>query len=187
MADVAEVDPLIGTVVADRYRITRKLGEGGMGVVYLAVHEALRKQVAMKLLATSGRIDREAVARFEREAIAAANLKHPNIAEATDFGRLPDGALYLVMEYVEGTTLRKVLRDKGKLAPERALGILQQVAAALATAHASEVVHRDLKPENVIVRSVAGATGAAATGAAATSSSSPSWRLESSILARSVA
>ena len=162
MADVGEVDPLIGTLVADRYRITSKLGEGGMGVVYLAVHEALRKQVAMKLLATSGRIDREAVARFEREAIAAANLKHPNIAEATDFGRLPDGALYLVMEYVEGTTLRKVLRDKGKLAPERALGILQQVAAALATAHASEVVHRDLKPENVIVRSVAGATGAAA-------------------------
>ncbi len=162
MADVAEVDPLIGTVVADRYRITRKLGEGGMGVVYLAVHEALRKQVAMKLLATSGRIDREAVARFEREAIAAANLKHPNIAEATDFGRLPDGALYLVMEYVEGTTLRKVLRDQGKLVPERALGILQQIAAALATAHASDVVHRDLKPENVIVRSVAGATGAAA-------------------------
>ncbi len=162
MADVGEVDPLIGTLVADRYRITRKLGEGGMGVVYLAVHEALRKQVAMKLLATSGRIDREAVARFEREAIAAANLKHPNIAEATDFGRLPDGALYLVMEYVEGTTLRKVLREQGKLAPERALAILQQVAAALATAHASEVVHRDLKPENVIVRSVAGATGAAA-------------------------
>src|SRR5262245_24211610 len=111
----------------------RKLGEGGMGVVYQAVHEALRKPVAMKLLASTGRIDKEAVARFEREAIAAANLRHPNIAEATDFGRLPDGSFYLVMEYVEGTTLRRMLRDSGRLAPERALGVLQQVASALAT------------------------------------------------------
>ncbi|MFO0586573.1 MAG: serine/threonine-protein kinase [Polyangiaceae bacterium] len=162
MSEAGEDDPLIGTLVADRYRVSRKLGEGGMGVVYQAVHEALRKPVAMKLLATSGRIDREAIARFEREAIAAANLKHPNIAEATDFGRLPDGTLYLVMEYVEGTTLRKVLREQGKLDPARALGVLQQIAAALATAHASDVVHRDLKPENVIVRSVTGADGAPA-------------------------
>ena len=131
-----EGDPLIGTLIADRYRVGRKLGEGGMGVVYLAVHEALRKQVAVKLLGTTGRIDREAVARFEREAIAAANLKHPNIAEAMDFGRLPEGGLYLVMEYVEGTTLRRILGEQGKLAPERALAILQQVGVALATAHA---------------------------------------------------
>ena len=157
MQELSEEDPLIGSLVADRYRVSKKLGEGGMGVVYLAVHEALRKPVALKLLATSGRIDREAVARFEREAIAAANLKHPNIAEATDFGRLSDGALYLVMEYVEGTTLRRLLREQGKLPPERALGILQQVASALATAHARDVVHRDLKPENVIVSSLPGA------------------------------
>ena len=146
-------DPLIGTLVADRYRVVRKLGEGGMGVVYQAVHEALRKPVALKLLASSGRIDREAVARFEREAIAAANLRHPNIAEATDFGRLPDGALYLIMEYVEGTTLRRLLREQRRLPPERALVILEQVASALSTAHAREVVHRDLKPENIIVTS----------------------------------
>jgi serine/threonine protein kinase len=155
--EVTPDDPLLGTLVADRYRVVRKLGEGGMGVVYQAVHEALRKPVAIKLLAPAGRIDKEAIARFEREAIAAANLRHTNIAEATDFGRLPDGALYLVMEYVEGTTLRRLLREHGKLAPERALGILQQVAAALATAHARDVVHRDLKPENVIVVSVPGA------------------------------
>ncbi len=153
---MSEDDPLIGKLVADRYRVVRKLGEGGMGVVYQAVHEALRKPVAMKLLASSGRIDREAVARFEREAIAAANLRHPNIAEATDFGRLPDGALYLIMEYVEGTTLRRLLREQGKLPPERALAILEQVASALSTAHAGEVVHRDLKPENVIVTTAHG-------------------------------
>src|SRR5689334_6343224 len=122
-----------------------------MGVAYHAVHEALRKPVAIKVLATTGRIDREAVGRFEREAIAAANLRHPNIAEATDFGKLPDGGLYLVMEFVEGTTLRKVIREQGRLPPERALAILQQVAAALKAAHARDVVHRDLKPENVIV------------------------------------
>jgi serine/threonine-protein kinase len=122
-----------------------------MGLVYHAVHEALRKPVALKVLGTAGRNDREAMARFEREAIAAANLKHPNIAEAADFGQLPNGGLYIVMEYVEGTTLRRLVAEQGKLAPDRALAILQQVAAALATAHARDVVHRDLKPDNVIV------------------------------------
>ena len=151
---VSEDDRLVGTLVADRYRVGRKLGEGGMGVVYLAVHEALHKQVALKVLGTMGRVDREAIARFEREAIAAANLKHPNIAEAMDFGQLPDGGLYLVMEYVEGTTLRALLAEQGKLAPARALAILQQVGSALDTAHARDVVHRDLKPDNVIVTSV---------------------------------
>lgn len=151
---VIEDDRLIGSLVADRYRVGRKLGAGGMGVVYLAVHEALHKQVALKILKATGKIEREAIGRFEREAIAAANLKHPNIAEATDFGQLPGGGLYLVMEYVEGTTLKRLLAEQGKLAPERALAILQQVGSALATAHARDVVHRDLKPENVIVVSV---------------------------------
>jgi eukaryotic-like serine/threonine-protein kinase len=148
---VSEEDRLVGTLIADRYRVERKLGEGGMGLVYLAVHEKLKKQVALKVLGTVARSQGEAIARFEREAVAAANLKHPNIAEATDFGQLPDGGLYLVMEYVEGTTLRHLLKEHGKLPAERALGILKQVAAALATAHARDVVHRDLKPENVIV------------------------------------
>jgi eukaryotic-like serine/threonine-protein kinase len=143
-------DRLVGTLIDDRYRIGRKLGEGGMGLVYLATHESLRKQVALKVLPTSARLEREAITRFEREAIAAGNLRHPNIAEATDFGQLPDGGLYLVMEYVEGRTLRQVLAEE-KLAPERALGILRQIGAALAAAHARDVVHRDLKPENIIV------------------------------------
>ena len=161
---MSEADPLIGALIADRYRVVQKLGEGGMGVVYKAVHEALRKTVALKLLAPAGRVDREAVARFEREAVAAANLRHPNIAEATDFGKLPDGALYLVMEYVEGTTLRHLLHDAGKLPPERALAILLQVGSALATAHARDVVHRDLKPENVIITSAPASLSATASG-----------------------
>jgi serine/threonine protein kinase len=145
-------DPLVGTLVAGRYRIARKVGEGGMGTVYQAVHEALRKQVALKLLSGRGSSDKEMVARFEREAIAAANLRHPNIAEATDFGRLPNGEFYLVMEYVEGKTLRALLRaSPAGLETARALVILRQVASALARAHAKEIVHRDLKPENVIV------------------------------------
>jgi serine/threonine-protein kinase len=156
---VTENDRLVGTLVADRYRVGRKLGEGGMGLVYLAVHEGLRKTVALKVLGATARIERESIARFEREAIAAANLKHPNIAEATDFGQLPDGGLYLVMEYVEGVTLRQVLAEEGKLAPARALAIVQQVGAALATAHARDVVHRDLKPDNVIVARASAAAG----------------------------
>jgi hypothetical protein len=145
-------EELVGTVVAGRYRIERKLGEGGMGAVYKAVHEALRKPVALKLLSGRGSSDRETVARFEREAVAAANLRHPNIAEATDFGRLPDGAFYLVMEYIEGRTLRALVdASPSGVPPARALPILRQVAAALACAHAADIVHRDLKPENVLV------------------------------------
>ncbi len=163
--DVSAEGSLVGTLIADRYRVAQKLGEGGMGVVYKAVHEALRKPVALKLLTSGGgRIDREAVARFEREAVAAANLRHPNIAEATDFGKLPDGTLYLVMEYVEGTTLRHLIHDAGKLPPDRALGILLQVGSALATAHSRDVVHRDLKPENVIITSAPGGLASTASG-----------------------
>jgi len=148
---MSEDDPIIGTLIADRYRVGRRLGQGGMGVVYVAVHEALHKQVALKILQKLARLDPDAVARFEREAIATANLKHPNIAETTDFGQLADGGFYLVMEYVDGTPLRRLLAEQGKLAPERALSILRQVGSALATAHARDVVHRDLKPDNVIV------------------------------------
>lgn len=143
-------DPRIGTVVAERYRIVEKIGQGGMGAVYRGVHEALRKPVAIKLLLEQVRADAELVARFEREAVAAANLKHPNIAEATDYGQLSDGTLFIVMEYVEGVSLRALQRGE-PLDPARALRILQQIGSALSLAHARDVVHRDLKPENVLV------------------------------------
>ncbi len=137
-------------MIAERYRLTSKLGEGGMGAVYRGVHEALRKTVAVKFLVPAARADAELVARFEREAVATANLKHPNISEATDFGQLPDGTLFLVMEYVDGKNLRELCAG-GKLAPGRAFAILKQIGAALTFAHSLDVVHRDLKPDNVIV------------------------------------
>jgi serine/threonine protein kinase len=144
-------DPFLGAVVAGRYRLIEKIGEGGAGAVYRGVHEALRKPVAVKLLGRAARADREVVTRFEREAVAAANLKHPNIAEATDFGQMPDGTLFLVMEYVQGSSLRAILDRDGRLPPARVLHVLRQVCAAVVFAHGREVVHRDLKPENVVV------------------------------------
>jgi hypothetical protein len=146
-----ERDPFIGTVVAGRYRVVDKLGEGSMGAVYRGVHEALRNPVAIKFLLEHRSASKEMVARFEREAIAAANLQHPNIAAAMDLGRLPDGTFFLVMELVEGTPLRVLLSRAGRLPPSRALHILRQLGAALTRAHSVDIVHRDLKPENVIV------------------------------------
>src|SRR5690348_8563955 len=91
-------EPALGTVIAERYRLTRRLGAGGMGAVYKAEHVTLRRPVAIKLLHRYVRADREVVARFEREALAAANIDHPNVAQAYDSGRLADGTPYLVME-----------------------------------------------------------------------------------------
>ncbi len=145
-------DELIGTLVAGAYRVVRKLGEGGMGMVYQAEHEAQKKTVALKMLLEHGRENPEVVKRFEREALALANLRHRNIAEASDFGRLPTGDLYLVLEYIDGTTLRALVDAAPKgVQHERALRILGQMASAITFAHSLDVVHRDLKPENVIL------------------------------------
>ena len=145
------VDPRIGSTLADRYRILAPLGEGGMGTVYRGVHEALRRPVAIKFLQQKIHGNREMVARFEREAITAANLRHPNIADAIDYGTMPDGTLYLVMELVEGLPLRNVIQAGQGLPVERVLRILEQMAAALDLAHSMGIVHRDLKPENILV------------------------------------
>jgi eukaryotic-like serine/threonine-protein kinase len=146
----ASTDPLIGTVVAERYRVDRLLGEGGMGKVYAAEHVLMKKRLAIKALHPTLCKLPDVVARFEREAMAAANIDHPNIAAATDFGRLPDGSLFLVLELVVGTSLRDEIA-KGAMALDRALHIARQIATALAAAHAFGIVHRDLKPENVML------------------------------------
>ncbi len=137
-------------VIADRYRVIRKLGEGGMGAVFLAEHLHIRKRVALKVLLPSAVGSPEIVARFEREAIAAGNIDHPGVCAATDFGRLPDGSYFLVLEYVDGQSLRSLV-GLGAMPPARAVGIARQVLAALAAAHAKGVVHRDIKPENVMI------------------------------------
>ncbi|MBN2197071.1 MAG: protein kinase [Polyangiaceae bacterium] len=141
---------LVGDLIADRYRVERLLGVGGMGAVYYAEHVAMQKPVAVKVLHRQLVALPEVVARFEREAIAAGRINDPHVVTATDFGRLPDGSFYLALEYVSGTGLADVIRQ-GPLGALRALRITRQILQALAAAHAAGVVHRDLKPENVML------------------------------------
>jgi serine/threonine protein kinase len=143
-------DPRVGTILSERYRLDRLLGIGGMGRVYAAEHVLMRKRLAVKVLHRELTRVPEVVARFEREAMAAANIDHPNIAAATDFGKLPDGAVFLVLEYVSGRNLRDEIAG-GPMQPARALHIARQIASTLAAAHALNIVHRDLKPENVML------------------------------------
>ena len=146
----SDSDPLVGTLLADRYRLFSLLGEGGMGRVYFGEHALMHKRVAVKILHRELTQVAEVVARFEREAMAAANIDHPNVAAATDFGKLPDGSVFLVLEYVQGKCLRELI-EEGPLPVERALHIARQMTSALMSAHALGIVHRDLKPENVML------------------------------------
>lgn len=143
-------DPRLGTTLADRYRLDDLLGTGGMGRVYAAEHVLMRKKLAVKVLHRELTTVPEVVKRFEREAMAAAHIDHPNVAAATDFGKLPDGSVFLVLEFVQGELLRDEVA-KGPLPADRALRIARQIASALASAHELEIVHRDLKPENVML------------------------------------
>lgn len=144
-------ESLVGTVLAGRYRIERLLGSGGMGSVYRAEHVLMRKACAVKVLHREMTQVKEVVARFEREAVAAARIEHPNVAAATDFGQLENGSFYLVLEFIEGQSLSQLIASQGALKEERALLIVRQIADALAAAHAAGIVHRDLKPDNVML------------------------------------
>ena len=148
--DTEAGESLVGTVLAGRYRIERLLGSGGMGSVYRAEHVLMRKACAVKVLHREMTQVKEVVARFEREAVAAARIEHPNVAAATDFGQLENGSFYLVLEFIEGKSLTKLIAEQGALPEERALLITRQIADALAAAHAAGIVHRDLKPDNVM-------------------------------------
>lgn len=142
---------LVGTLVADRYQVEALLGEGAMGAVYRAKHIHMQKDVALKVLHQTTSTNPEVVKRFEREAVAAGRVQHPNVAGASDFGRLADGSFYLVLEYVGGQSLGGLIEETGIMPPERAARIGLQIAAALSAAHAEGIVHRDLKPENVML------------------------------------
>lgn len=141
---------LIGRVVSDRYRIVELLAMGGMGAVYRGEHLLLKKRIAIKILHPGIENLPELVSRFEREAIVGAHLHHPNMAAATDFGKLEDGSFFLVLEYVRGKTLYHVIK-KGPVEASRAILIARQIASALGAAHAKGVVHRDVKPRNVML------------------------------------
>ena len=151
------IDPRVGSTLADRYRIHSLLGEGGMGKVYAGEHVLMRKRVAIKVLHKELTNLTDVVRRFEREAMAAANIDHPNVAGATDFGKLPDGSVFLVLEYVQGISLRSEIAD-GAFGLVRALHVARQIASALAGAHVRGIVHRDLKPENVMLVEKAGSS-----------------------------
>ena len=142
---------LIGVVVADRYVVLEKLGEGGMGRVYLAEHVRMGRRSALKVMHPGMMHDADAIARFNLEAANASRISHPNVAAIYDFGETSDGLIYLAMEYIDGEPLTAIVEREGALQPARAAAIAAQVADALAAAHDMGIVHRDLKPDNVMV------------------------------------
>ncbi len=142
---------LIGTVIASGYHIQRKLGEGGMGAVYLGEHVKMGRKSAIKVMTQAMARDPEAIARFNREAANAARITHPNVCGIYDFGETEDGLIYLVMEFIEGETLSDLLRREHVVPVRRALTILTQTADALQAAHDLGIVHRDLKPDNIML------------------------------------
>ncbi len=141
---------MIGQILAS-YRVVRQIGQGGMGVVYLAEHAALGRAAVVKLLLPHVSKDREVVERFFNEARAATVVGHPGIVDVFDFGYAPDGAAFFVMELLQGESLADRLRKEPRLPPELARWIAQQTAAALGAAHAKGIVHRDLKPDNLFL------------------------------------
>ena len=143
-------DPLIGTLVDGRYRVISRIARGGMATVYEALDTRLDRTVALKMMSTALAEDPGFVTRFRREARAAAQLSHPHVVGVFDQGEA-DGLPYLAMEYVQGRTLRDVLRDYGALSPEQALTVLDPVLEALSAAHDAGFVHRDVKPENILI------------------------------------
>jgi serine/threonine-protein kinase len=144
-------DPLIGKCVADRYRIEKKLGQGGMGAVYMAEHVLIQKRVALKCLHAGLASNPEVVRRFHKEALAATAIGHPNIVDVTDMGRFEDGSFFLVLEYLEGRDWQKDLDAEGAQPLSKVAHIGAQVCEALAAAAAKGIVHRDLKPENIFL------------------------------------
>jgi serine/threonine protein kinase len=146
-----EYDRLIGQILDDDYIVERKIGEGGMGVVFAARHAVLERPLAIKVLKREVMRDIATIRRFEREARAASRIGHPNIIELTDFRTTHDGLSFSVMEYVDGVTLGAAIRADAPFDPPRTLRIAAQIARALGAAHDKGIVHRDLKPENVFL------------------------------------
>ncbi|WAS99599.1 serine/threonine-protein kinase [Nannocystis punicea] len=140
----------IGRLIDERYRIVEVLGEGGMGAVFVAEHLKLRKLVALKTIRAEFAGDGQAEARFAREALATAQIDHPHVASAMDYGHLPDGGAYLVIQLVRGETLARRL-ERGPLPWRHVAELGGQIADALATCHAAGIIHRDLKPDNILL------------------------------------
>ncbi|MBU1238837.1 serine/threonine protein kinase [Myxococcota bacterium] len=143
-------DPLIGTTVGN-YEVIELLGEGAMGQVYLGEHPQIGRKVAIKVLIASLSANPEMADRFLSEAKAVNKISHPNIIQVFDFGKLPDGRLYLTMEYLEGADLSGFMLDHRKMSLEMTARLLRQICSALDAAHSVGIVHRDLKPDNIFI------------------------------------
>ena len=139
-----------GQKINDRYQIVRMIGEGGMANVYLAHDIILDRDVAVKILRGDLADDEKFVRRFQREAIAASSLSHPNIVEMYDVGE-DDGSYFIVMEYVEGKTLKSLIKRRGSLTIPEVIDIMLQLTSGIACAHDSFIIHRDIKPQNVLI------------------------------------
>lgn len=144
-------DSLLGQTLAGKYRIDERLSEGGMGTVYKGTHVLMDKTVAVKVLRPSLAADEKIVARFSREARAASKISHPHALSVTDFGEDENGIVFLVMEYIDGQTLKDIIREQGPMPLARVVEIIKQVGGALDAAHAQGVVHRDLKSDNIML------------------------------------
>ena len=144
-------DPLLGREILGQFVVRRRLGDGGMGSVYLAEQPSVGRNAAVKVLHPHLCRDREVASRFGLEARAAASLASPHVVSIYAHGALPDGTLFLAMEYLDGPTLKELLEREGRLSRERAIGVALQVAEALEEAHGRGIVHRDLKPANVML------------------------------------
>ena len=140
-----------GQKINDRYEVIRSIGEGGMANVYLGYDTILDRNVAIKVLRGDLSNDEKFVRRFQREALSASSLAHPNIVEMYDVGE-DDGVYYIVMEYVEGKTLKQLLKKRGTLTLSEAIDIMSQLTDGMAHAHDSYIIHRDLKPQNIMIK-----------------------------------
>src|SRR5438128_5498432 len=144
-------DPVLGQTLAEKYLIENLVKRGGMGAVYRGKHVLMDKTVAIKVLRPSLAVDDAVVARFSREAKAASKISHPHAVSVTDFGEAENGVVFLVMEYLDGRTLKEVIQSEGAFTLDRTVEIVRQVAGALDAAHGQGVVHRDLKSDNIML------------------------------------
>jgi eukaryotic-like serine/threonine-protein kinase len=152
-ANVTQTDPLIGRILEDKYKITARLGEGGMGAVYRATRVRIGDDVAVKVMHPQFVKDEATLERFRREARAAAMLHHPNVVAIHDYGEghTPEAPAFIVMELVGGISLRDLLEQQQRLAPERAVALMREICNGVGAAHRHNVIHRDIKPDNIIV------------------------------------
>ena len=151
LPDGEQPESLVGQVIAGRYRLTKLLGQGGMGEVYAAEHVHITKRVAVKVLHPEISHNPEALARFKQEAQSASSIGHDNIVLIDDFGQMDDGRFYLCMEFLGGSSLAEEMAAAGGMDPIRSLKLMVQVCDGLAAAHKKGIIHRDMKPENVFI------------------------------------